>query len=116
MKTTCLTLPWFPPELSPNKRIYWRKKNPIKAAYRDECYFIAKQCAYRCVCGVNIGVKIIFHPPRRGMDLDNCLASFKAGIDGLSKGLGINDKNLRPITIDFGEPIKGGMIVVEFNQ
>lgn len=111
-----IELPWFSKELSPNSRMYWRKKNPIKAAYRDECYYIAKMCENRCVGCVKIAVKITFHPPdKRARDLDNCLASIKSGLDGVAMALEINDKNFRPITIDFGDVVKNGKIVIEFN-
>lgn len=56
---------------------------------------------------------IIFFPPsKRGFDLDNALASIKAGIDGISEAWGINDKMFRPITIDFGAVKKNGEVVV----
>lgn len=54
---------------------------------------------------------IIFSPPsRRGFDLDNALASIKAGIDGISEAWGINDKFFRPISIDFGDVKKNGEV------
>lgn len=100
-----ITLPWPPSALSPNSRMYWRKKNPIKVAYREECYRIVKAGQKNMPTGF-IPVEITFCPPNaRPRDLDNCLAAAKSGIDGLCQALGINDKNLRPITIDFG-PIK----------
>lgn len=113
-----IELPWFPPELSPNKRIYWRAKNPIKAAYRDQCArIVGLRHGLHAPAGTkHMPISIVFHPPdKRSRDLDNCLAGFKAGIDGLSMAMGLNDKNFRPITIDFGDVVKNGKIVIKFN-
>lgn len=58
-------------------------------------------------------LKITFYPPTKAnRDIDNCLASIKAGLDGIADGLAINDKFFRPITIDFGETDKNNPRVV----
>ena len=55
----------------------------------------------------NIHLFMFFHAAtNRSFDLDNALASSKAILDGLASGLGINDKQFRPITIDYGAPDK----------
>lgn len=111
-----IELPWYSSKITPNSRTFWRKKDEIRAKYKEDCYYIAKECEYRCASGVKIGVKIIFHPPdKRARDLDNCLASIKSGLDGVAMALGVNDKNFRPITIDFGDVVKNGKIVIEFD-
>lgn len=56
----------------------------------------------------------MFCPPNKlYRDLDNTLASAKSGIDGVCAALGINDKNLRPITLDWGKQITGGLIEIQ---
>lgn len=105
-----LYLPWPPAELSPNSRVYWRKKNPIKAAYRDQCYYLARSKAGEIGNGL-VRATLIFYPPdNRCRDLDNCLSGSKAALDGVCQALGINDKQLRPITLDWGIVKRGGEI------
>jgi crossover junction endodeoxyribonuclease RusA len=48
---------------------------------------------------------IIFHPPdRRRRDLDNLLSMVKQAIDGICEVLGIDDHQLHPVSIDYGQP------------
>lgn len=56
----------------------------------------------------------MFYPPHSGYDLDNCLAALKSGLDGMADGLKVNDRMFRPITIDFGDVVPGGEVVIEF--
>lgn len=101
-----ITLPWFPPQLTPNNKNgkRWQSTSKIKKKYRNDCYL--------CSLGNKIdhdgyiALTITFHPPNFRMDLDNCLASIKAGIDGMADALGVNDRKFRPITIDFGDKDK----------
>lgn len=107
-----LYLPWPPKQLSPNSRTYWRAKNPIKAAYRDQCYLITRSKRAQ-IKGDLFRVTITFYPPdNRHRDLDNCMASIKSGLDGVCMALGINDKQLRPITLDWGQVKRGGEIEI----
>jgi crossover junction endodeoxyribonuclease RusA len=57
-------------------------------------------------------VDITFHPPdKRKRDLDNCLASFKAGLDGIADALGVNDCQFK-LSLEMGSPIKGGEVEI----
>ncbi len=108
-----IELPWFPKELKPNPPKHWRTKIKYTKQYKQECGLLTKGKLPDKIYPMNV----IFHPPdNRHRDLDNCLASIKAGIDGICDSLGINDKNLRPITIDFGEKVKGGKVVIEIKE
>lgn len=107
-----IALPWPPKELSPNARPHHMQKYKASRRYKSECYILAKGKGPE-VNG-NIPLLIWFHPPtNRFPDLDNCLAAIKAGVDGVAEAWGINDKIFRPITIDFGEPVKGGKVVMQ---
>ena len=72
----------------------------------------ARPCIDR---GCNLPLEITFHPPskRRG-DLDNQLASIKAGIDGLAAALYMDDRDFYPIKLLRGEPVKGGKVIMCF--
>lgn len=62
----------------------------------------------------NIPLFITFHPKtKRAIDLDNCLSWAKHGLDSLANAMGVNDRQFRPITIDMGEPVRGGAIEIE---
>lgn len=106
-----ITLPWPPAKLSPNARGHWRTKENARTEYKKACFLIAG--IGPAVLG-NIHLVVTFHPPTKAhRDLDNCLAAIKYGLDGVAERWGINDKLFRPITIDMGEPVKGGAVVIK---
>ncbi|WP_226552959.1 hypothetical protein [Celeribacter naphthalenivorans] len=50
-------------------------------------------------------------------DLDNAVASFKAGQDGLADALGVNDRDLNgSITHLIGDRCKDGAVIVEVQE
>lgn len=58
---------------------------------------------------------LTFYPPtRRAYDLDNALARMKAGLDGLSDVVKVDDKHWA-LTIQKGESI-GGYVSVEITK
>ena len=90
-----VTLPWPPRALSPNSRAHWRKLASVKALYRRACWALTRDAV-----GVDwprpasgpVTVALEFVPPdRRQRDLDNCVASLKAGLDGVADALQIDD-------------------------
>lgn len=112
-----ITLDWPPRELSPNVRAHWTKKLKFKQSYRDGCFFDTKaQAIGRFETDGKIPVSIMFHPPRNTGDIDNMLATAKSGLDGMCDALGINDKRLRPMTLDVGEKYPSGKIIVDFGD
>lgn len=106
-------LPWFDTILSPNYRAHWGKKNKPRKVQRELGYYLAleagcppEQDTYH--------LSIIFYPPDdRHRDLDNCLASIKAALDGIADAWHVNDKQFRPITIDFGDVKAPSKISIE---
>ena len=105
IKTFKITLPWWPAELKPNgnNSTHWTDIAKAKKLYKQECYYIALGKRLKEQPSANIALSILFYPKtNRARDLDNCLASIKAGLDGVAQALGVNDKLFRPITIDFG--------------
>ena len=89
------TLPFPPNILSPNNRAHWAKKAPFKAAYFAECYILARQAiikANRPPIPANTKVHLtLTFTPRRRMDADNAIASFKTGIDAIAKAIRVDD-------------------------
>lgn len=89
-----LTLPWPPSALSPNARNHWIVLSKAKKAYRAECALTAKKQGLKPASTNLLHLNLVFYPPtRRAFDLDNCLARMKAGLDGLSDVLEVDDKH-----------------------
>lgn len=100
-----LILPYPPSELNPNKRLHWAAKTKIKNTEKEIGYSLT--LTHRGQIKGDVALSLIFHAStNRSYDLDNALASCKAVVDGMAAGLGINDKQFRPITIDRGMPDK----------
>lgn len=111
-----IELPWYDSCLSPNSREHWSKKIGSKNKLKDAGWVLAleqgkpeRQDTYH--------LKIVFHPPdKKHRDLDNCLASIKAALDGIALAWEVNDKQFRPITIDFGDVVNNGSIVIKLDS
>lgn len=109
-----ITIPWFDKSCSPNARVHWRKKAAEVKAQKLEAFYIAAKIK-KVDHNKNIPVHITFKPKRMAHDLDNCLASIKAALDGIATQIGTDDKNFRPISIDFGERTKNGEIEIKLD-
>lgn len=110
-------LAWPAPELSPNHTGHWRMKAAAKKAARGEAYIICREAIAGAWIAEQreeaVSVSLTFCPPdRRPRDMDNCLASCKAYIDGISDALGINDQRFT-YQLRWGGIVKGGKVEVE---
>lgn len=105
-----INLPWPPRELSPNARKHWAVVAKHKKAYRQICYLMAKQAGIKSTESNKV-VITFYKPSKRHMDLDNCLASMKAGLDGLADAMGVDDKHFR-LTVSMAEEL-GGYVKVK---
>ena len=109
-----IELPWPSKDLSPNARIHYMKLAKEKAKAKEVAFYICKQHGLKILGEGNIPLSIIFHPPTRArFDLDGLLSRCKAYLDGVSTAAGIDDVRFRPITIDFGDPVKDGKIILK---
>lgn len=99
-------LPWPPSGLSPNARMHHMALHRLKKAY-------AEQCTWACITGrlerpegaERLNVRITFIPPdRRKRDIDNMLASCKAGLDAVARYVGVDDSKWT-LTLAVGEPL-----------
>lgn len=108
-----LEFPWPPSELHPNSRIDRRYSTRIRQSYIKECWALTLG---NCInADTNISTEITFHPPNKiRRDLDGMLSAFKYGLDGIALAFGIDDSKFRPITLNVGEPVKNGKVVVRF--
>lgn len=113
--TMIFTLPWPPKELSPNARLHHMAKARAKKMYRSACGWTAKQQGAGRIDAERLTVHIQFVPPdRRARDVDNMLASIKAGLDGLADVIGVDDRHWR-ISIEVADEI-GGMVRVRIGH
>lgn len=110
-----LTLPWPPSCLTPNakRRSHWRAYAPATKAYREVCGWAAKEGGWTRRNDPALHLSITFLPPdNRKRDLDGMLGAFKAGLDGLSDALGVDDSQWS-LSIRKGEKTKGGAVIVQ---
>ena len=110
-----LTMSWPDAKLSPNKRIDRRALIQTKANQKAEWWALTKasRIDFRHMAKMGLHVRLTFHPPdNRRRDLDNLHAACKAGIDGFSQAIGIDD-HLFSYTLRFGDPVKGGAVYLE---
>lgn len=112
-----LTLPWPPKDLSPNARVHWTKRSKAAKAYRKECGWQVVAAGPRPKFApsgpITLDVEFV-EPDNRKRDLDNMLASIKAGIDGIADALGVNDRRF-VFRIARSEAI-GGMVRVRISE
>lgn len=112
-----ITLPWPPKELSPNAKLHWARVMRFKKMYRELCHINTLEQKGRGIKfdDAPVQVHLTFHKPtRRAMDWDNLIARMKAGLDGLSDALKINDKQFR-LSMEVADEI-GGFVKVKITQ
>ena len=95
---TSAILPYPPSILSPNKRTHWAPKAKAFKKYKTDCSYLLREHYEDFV-------------DNRRRDMDNALASFKAGIDALSYITGMDDSRFT-FTLAWGEPVKHGAVMV----
>lgn len=108
-----IELAWPDKILSPNSRAHWRRRAVVTAAARKEGYYVTKAAKIGIQAGdVPVTLHTVLCPPdRRARDMDNAISAGKAHRDGIADALGIDDKHFR-LSFAWGEPVKGGKVVV----
>lgn len=110
-----LVMPWPSPKLSPNARVHWAVLAREKKAYRQACGWQAKAQGALPIKANKLEVAFTFYPPtKRRIDLDNCIASIKSGIDGIADVIGVDDSKWR-MAFEMAPHI-GGMIKVTIKK
>ena len=104
--------------LNPNRKNgkHWGATVNDKAIANHEAYIITKLQVKACNPIIDkdalIPLTINFvQTDNRKRDLDNLLAASKASIDGIAKGLGIDDRLFEPITLVRSKGTEAKMIV-----
>lgn len=112
----CIRLSWPDKLLNPNSRAHWAKKHQKQKAYKlegwGEAVALGLSVREALAASERINVEIEFYPPdHRSRDEDNAVASLKYALDGISKGIGVDDSRFR-ISHRFMEPVKGGAVMI----
>ncbi len=113
--TRPLLASWPASVLSPNNRKHWRLKSDAKRLQRCEWAYVALGMGMKAKLtdGQKLDVRLEFYPPDRKIrDADNLLASCKAGLDGLSDALGIDDSRFRISFELMDDTVRGGCVKV----
>lgn len=115
---TTITLPWPPKQLSPNARIHWATKARHAKGYKTACYAIARQAGLLPPYHTGkIALRLDFCPPNKcRRDLDNLLASMKAGIDGVAWALGVDDSRFTFAISLADDVVRGGAVRVQIGD
>jgi Holliday junction resolvase RusA-like endonuclease len=111
-----IELPWFNPCLMPNDTSNRWTKAKARKKQRAESNILTKSKLATFDFKPRterLAVSIMFYQPtRHHRDLDGCLSAIKGALDGIADAILFDDKNFRPVTIDFGEVTKGGKIII----
>lgn len=112
-----ITLPWPPSATSANAsgQGKWRQKARAARHYKAECAWECKAQGIRQMQhNGNLPVSITFHPPTNGrVDWDNISNRAKQGWDAVSEAIGVDDGRWWPVTLQRGEKLKNGLIVLD---
>lgn len=113
-----VTLPWPSPKLNPNaaRRLHWGKRARAAKSYKRDCGWVCAAARVRPVTFARAAVAITFFPPdAQRRDLDNMLASIKAGLDAVSTAMGLDD-SLFDLTLSRGAPRPGGAVLLRITD
>lgn len=107
-----IMLPFPNKILMPNKKAHWGKKFAAAKVEKEAAYILAYNQNISLDPTLKYKVTLVFCPPdNRKRDLDNLVAAMKSALDGMCRGLGIDDKNIKP-NPDWGPVVEGGKVEV----
>lgn len=111
-----IALPWPDRALHPNARSHWRTVASAKKKARADAYILAIDAGARSARvdkESRLALQLDFRPPNRcRRDLDGCVSSMKAALDGIADALGIDDARFFEQSAEMLEPVKGGCVIV----
>ena len=110
-----IELPYPAKILWPNGRGHWAVKAKAFKEHKRWAWSAGLASAIPSLRDGRFNWRVTFHPKtRHPVDDDNARASLKAYQDGFALAFGIDDKLFNAPSVTFGEPIKGGLVRVEF--
>jgi crossover junction endodeoxyribonuclease RusA len=114
--TVRLALSWPHKDLSPNARCHWALKAKAVKAARHDAGWAMRRTFRTPPPWKAVHIHWEFHPKTANVpDGDNAEASCKAYRDGIADALCIDDSKFTT-THSFGEPVKGGSVIVTVRE
>ena len=104
-----IELPYPPSILNPNTRAHWRKKHAAAKEYKQSCLLLL--AAQKPWPTIKFAMQF-FPPDKRRRDRDNTIAAAKYLQDAIGEYWGIDDSEFEITYLPFGEPVKGGKVVI----
>ena len=106
-----LTLPWPDSALNPNGPSHWRHKQAAKVLARKTAMILAMESGVVLNTTDDLWLALRFlSPNRRRRDLDNLLSSLKPAIDSICQVVGVDDSQIRRITLEWGDVVADGQV------
>lgn len=110
-------LPFPAKILWPSGRGHWATRAKAFKAHKMWAYveaYTAIRDSGWTYGGGRVDWSVTIHPKTRNViDNDNARASLKAYQDGLAMALGVDDSRFNAPSLTFGEPIKGGKVIIK---
>lgn len=114
-----VVLPFPPAELFPNRAAgkHWSSTRRVKDSFRDQAFYLTKQSSKNWLkLTGEVGLHVTFvQPDMRHRDVDNMLAASKHAIDGFAKALEMDDKQFRPLKVDWTRQKGAGALILELH-
>jgi crossover junction endodeoxyribonuclease RusA len=114
MSQVSFDLPFPAKAIWPNGRSHWAEKARAVKSARQAAWAAALAAGVKSLpLGYPFAIAVTVHPKtRNAIDRDNCVAALKSYLDGLADALGVDDRTFETPTISFGEPVKGGRMIL----
>lgn len=111
-----LTFEW-PDDTSLNARMHWSERSMRQAGSKAFANLYTQYTAKGLLPIGEYQARYTFHPPNhRYRDLDNMLARLKPTNDGMCEALGIDDSAIRRVTLEWGDSVPDGRVVVTITR
>jgi crossover junction endodeoxyribonuclease RusA len=108
-----IELPFPPANLTPHAKGHWMPKAAATKKYRQLCASEALAQGLRGMSAETVHARITLHRPNLRRDYHNCIACFKAGIDGIADVIGIDDRYWKTTWTEGDVERPHGLVVVE---
>jgi hypothetical protein len=110
-----IVLPFPPASLSGHNTGHHYAKAKLIAQHREWAMNATLAAAPKVPAEGDIRICLAFYPPNRRGDRTNFPNRAKPAIDGIADALKVNDSRFLPSYL-FGEPVKGGQLVVTIGE
>ena len=110
-----IQLPFPAPILWPNGRGHHMARHKATKRHREWAMLATLADRTRPAVGPGDRVQLVitvYPKTRHRIDDDNARAAMKAYQDGIADALKVNDTRFAPHRLTFGEPVKGGKVVI----